>query len=188
MKMPARRPHIANIDFPRFYAAAVGSVRDARALYESLSNANTKARGTAKIMLHQAARMIWLGDRIERVARGRPALQITFFMIAAEAVAKLAAGYEKEGDSKKHVRMFFDIYCNEAQRKRLYEAVRDSFPHPPKSGDEVADFLYRIRCDVVHRGRYFDRTLSKRESLQEIRAVVLEAVVVAVRKVSGVGP
>jgi hypothetical protein len=87
MSEPARA-HIANIDFPALYAAAAGSLDAARTLYASLSYTGREEDRTAKIILHQAARMVWLADQIDAVARGRPALQIMFYMVAAEAVAK----------------------------------------------------------------------------------------------------
>lgn len=69
---------------------------------------------TAKLVLHQAARMIWLADRMGEFARGRPALQILFFMITAEAVAKLVFGYEGEGESKRHVDLFLKMFVTTA--------------------------------------------------------------------------
>lgn len=42
-----------------------------------------------KEVFHQAARLSWLGDRINEFAAGRPALQILFYLIAAETIAKL---------------------------------------------------------------------------------------------------
>jgi len=68
--------HVAAIDFPAFYAEAAGGPDIARMFYESLSNAGSEVRLTAKLILHQAGRMVWLADRIDAVARGRPALQI----------------------------------------------------------------------------------------------------------------
>jgi hypothetical protein len=180
-----RAPHVATIDFPEFYAAAAGGLDEARALYASLSNTGSEARRTAKIILNQAGRMVWLGDQLDKVARGRPALQIMFFMIAAEAVAKLAAGFHGEGRSRQYVRKFFATYCTEAQRQRLYRAFREATPPPPSSDDEMPDYLYKIRCDVVHRGWYFDMTIDNNDAcLREVRAVVLEAAVSAARKVS----
>ena len=177
-----RAPHVANIDFPEFYAAAVGGLKDARAFYDSLSNTGSEARRIAKIILHQAGRMVWLGDQLDKVARGRPALQIMFFIIAAEAVAKLAAGVEEEGRSQEYVHKFFATYCTNAQRERLYHALREATPHPPSSVGAIVDYLYEVRCDVVHRGKYFDVNLPN--PLDDVRAVILEAAVLAARKVS----
>jgi len=144
------RPHVATIDFPEFYAETMGSLEAARAFYDSVSHTGSEAGRTAKTILNQAARMVWLADRIDAFSRGRPALQIMFYMIAAEAVAKLAAGYDGEKQSKFYVRQFFTKYCSDAQRHRIYRALEWASPMPPSSSDEVVDYLYEIRR---HRGR-----------------------------------
>jgi hypothetical protein len=169
--------HVAAIDFPEFYAEAAGGLEAARALYDSLSRGSSEALGTARDIMHQAGRMVWLADRIDTVARARPALQIMFFMIAAEAVAKLAAGYEGERKSRPHVQLFFAKYCTAVQRARVYRALEWAVPRPPTSPDTIADYLYDIRCDVVHRGRYFGMTLPDEACIREVRAVVLEGAV-----------
>jgi hypothetical protein len=170
--------HVAAIDFPEFYAEAAGGLEASRALYGSLSHTGSDALRTGKVILHQAARMVWLGDQlVAAVARGRPALQIMFYMIAAEAVAKLAAGYEGEGRSRAHVRLFFDKHCTAAQRERIHRALDWAVPRPPRSPDAIADYLYDIRCEVVHRGHYFEVTLPAEECIREVRDVVLEGAV-----------
>jgi len=157
------RPHVANIDFPVFYASAFGNDEGrAREFYESLKDR------TAKIVLHQAARMLWLGDAVDKVSRGRPALQILFFMIAAEAVAKLANAYEGESDSRKYAKQFFLTICSEDHRRLLGKAFRD--PTGSSGGlspAEAVDFLYDVRCDVVHRGQYFMLHLPRPELEEE---------------------
>jgi hypothetical protein len=74
-----------------------------------------------------------------------------FFMIAAEAIAKLFEGYTKEGDSKRYACHFFVSICTDQQRKRLVAACRSAFPDVFGSPAAIAKHLYRIRCDVVHR-------------------------------------
>jgi hypothetical protein len=128
--------------------------------------------------------MVWLADRIDAVARGRPALQIMFYMIGAEAVAKLAAGYEGEGKSRAHVRLFFSKYCTAAQRERIRRALEWAVPLPPPSPEAIADYLYKIRCDVVHRGHYFEMTLPAEECILEVRTVVLEGTIRAAQELS----
>ncbi len=118
MSDPDERLHVANIDFAEFYALALGGLDEARAFYESLSGSGVEAKRTAKVIVNQAARMVWLADRIQEVSKGRPALPITFFIIAAEAVAKLADCFEDEGQSRVYVRRFFSDFCSEEQRAR----------------------------------------------------------------------
>jgi hypothetical protein len=176
--------HIANIDFPGFYAEAAGGLDAARELYDSLSNPGVPGRATAKLMLHQAGRMVWLADRVKAVSEGRPALQILFYMIAAEAVAKLAVDYDGDSESWKHVLIFFAVCLNPEQRNRMHRALEWAQPPPPTSPEELADYLYGLRCDVVHEGRYFEMTVLDDVCVTAVRSVFLEGVIGASRKVA----
>lgn len=178
------RLHVANIDFPEFYASVLGGLDAARTFYDSLSGSGVEAKRTAKVILNQAARMVWLADRIQEVSRGRPALPITFFIIAAEAVAKLADGFEDEGQSRHYVRQFFSVFCTKEQRARAHRALERAAPLPPTSPDAIADYLYSIRCDVVHQGRYFEMTVPSDLCVAEVRAIVLEGAAKAARDVA----
>jgi hypothetical protein len=180
------RQHVANIDVPDFYASALGDITAARTLYNSLSGSGVEETRTAKVILNQAARMVWLADRIQDVSAGRPALPITFFIIAAEAVAKLADGYEDEGKSRHYVRRFFSVFCTEDQRRRAYRALQWAVPLP-QSPDEIADYLYSIRCDVVHEGRYFEMSVPSDACVGEVRAIVLEGAANAAQSVAARG-
>ena len=156
--------HIGRVNFPALYADAFGGNTIAsKDFYEKVKAAakaeadahlaRTPAR-RAKQLLHDAARLIWLGDQIDRpdIAIGRPGLQVHFYIIAAEMVAKRWADFRDEGQSKKHVLLFFEKLCNEAHRKCLSGAFR------PKDDllawDEAVQLLYGVRCDVAHEGRY----------------------------------
>src|SRR5882672_5603353 len=102
-----RRMHIAEIDYQTFFGSAFSTQEAASAFIECVDKTPAKV-SPAKIALHQAARMLWLADQIEDVATGRPALQILFHLIAAEAVSKITVGFQGEGESRKHVRLFFE--------------------------------------------------------------------------------
>lgn len=149
----------------------------------------------AKIVIHQAARLLWLADRIDEVARGRPALLVMFYLIAAEAVAKIVFGFAGQGQSRKYVRRFFQDICSEQHRARLGRAFCAS-SEGYLDVLEVVDLLYKVRCDVVHEGQYFnfmlpdragmeglligqdegqeDDTLEARITARELRQIVLE--------------
>lgn len=176
------RRHVADIPYADFYADTLGE--DARTFYDSLPAWGSEAVRTAKVMLHQTARMVWLADRIQEVSKGRPAVPITFYIIAAEAVAKLAAGFAKEGQSRRFVREFFAKRCTEAQRARMHRALEWATPSPPRSPDGLWEYLYRVRCDVVHEGRYFDMTVEDEVCIAEVRTVVLEAALNTARAIS----
>ncbi len=148
-------PNISRIDYARFFASAfVGGTRAARQFHDSLSSAGGQQIHNALLIMNHTARLLWLADRVERVARGRPGLQIMFFMIAAEAVAKLFDDYAGEGDSKRYALRFFASICSQEHRDRLV-ALSSGLPHAGSSPTAVAEHLYRIRCDVAHRWRYF---------------------------------
>jgi hypothetical protein len=189
------KPHIADIDFPSFYAEVFPNLDAAKSFYAQLEALPPK-RNSAKIVFHQAARMVWLADQIDEVARGRPAFQILFYVIAAELVAKIAFHFEGEGESRKHVRKFFAEICSDNTRARLAGLFARTHSGPVSS-EEAVDLLYAIRCDVAHEGRYSsfhlplsgdafpqlttvgDESLIANLTIQDLRRMVLEGAVLA---------
>ncbi len=115
---PKEMMYIAAIDFPEFYRGAFGGNNGAAEFVTCVRKISGEDN-QAKIVLHQAARMIWLSDRMEEVAKDRSALQILFFLIAAEAVAKLVNGVNDEGRSRQQVRSFFEDICSQNHRRLL---------------------------------------------------------------------
>ncbi len=149
---PMRR-HIAEIDFPALYAEVFPSLDAAKAFYSEV-DALPPGKNSAKIVFHQTARMIWLADQIDEVARGRPAFQVLFYLIAAELVAKLTFEFNGDGESKKYVRRFFAEICDDDARNKLASSF-SRLPYGELSSDDVVNLLYGIRCDVVHEGMYY---------------------------------
>jgi hypothetical protein len=194
--------HIADIDFAAFYMSAFnGSLEASTKFYESVATPGVYS--DAKTILHQTARMLWLADRIDEVATGRPAFQILFYLTAAELVAKIFWKYEGEGESRKHVQKFFSEICDSPQKERLQKAFR-TVGNGFLTLEAAVGFLYRIRCDVVHRGQYFQFSLPMEGrdhipllsgsgndnviaeiTLMELRQIVLEGAVLAAKKVAG---
>ena len=143
------RVHIAEIDYCDVFLPAFDSIEECRDFYEKLKQVDI-----VKYMFHQTARMIWLGDKIEMgLAKGRPSLQVLFYLIAAEAVAKTANHFQEEGQSRYYVKKFFENYCDIEDLGRIKNSIESRTILSDKSG---IDFLYDIRCDVVRQGRYFD--------------------------------
>ncbi len=191
--------HIARIDFSDFYAAAFESVGVGKDFYQRVESLQVR-KNDAKIILNQAARMIWLADRIDHVAHSRPAFQILFYLIAAELVAKIESGFEGEGMSKKHVLKFFCEMCSQEHRDRLATAFSYCLGSYI-SLESTVNLLYEVRCDVVHRGVYYDFSLRTESdgipllsssqrgapvaeiSIDEIRRIVLEGTVQAAKQV-----
>jgi hypothetical protein len=190
--------HVARIDLPEFYLPGFETADEARAFVEQ-ARAIPVDVSPAKRILHQAARMIWLGDRLHAVAASRPALQVLFYLIAAEATAKLLRGFSDEGKSKEHVRLFFEQICSDEHRAQLASGFRLEGQFGTPSIRAVVDLLYAIRCDVVHEGRYFefqmqepgedpcitgvgDQVITVKMSIHDLRQIVLQGAVRAVRQ------
>jgi len=196
------KPHVARIDMVEFYRRAFETAEEARAFVDQARAVPLEA-SPAKRMLNQAARMIWLGDQLHSVAASRPALQVLFYLIAAEASAKLLQGFRGEGDSKKHVRLFFEEICSDEHRAQLTSGFRlpGHVGAPPIRA--VVDLLYDLRCDVAHEGRYFefqmpdpdesscitgagDQIVTVRMTIDDLRQIVLEGAVRAVSRAMSV--
>lgn len=198
--------HIASIDYPAFYVPAFASPDESARFFESVEAlTHSSCRRRTKSVLHQAARMLWLSDRMDEVARGRPALQVLFYLIAAEAIAKLVFKFKGKGASRAHVQKFFTQVCDESHRERLGRAFSFSGGVPFVPAMKVVDFLYDVRCDVAHEGRYFgmhllqspDTTPTLTEwtpgvhiiahiTAEELRQIILEGAVLGARQVIAV--
>jgi hypothetical protein len=195
--IPEAQVHIAEIDFPQLYAQVFGSLDASTKFFETIRSL-PDSKKDAKIVLHQAGRVVWLADRIDEVARGRPAFQILFYLVAAELVAKIAAGFEGEGQSRSHVQKFFAEICSSESKQRLSRAFRNA-GNVYLSLTATVDLLYDVRCDVVHRGQYYTFSLPRSESstpmlsslgehspvaeisLPELRQIVLQGTVLAAK-------
>ncbi len=186
-------PHIARIDFVEFYIAGTGSRAESQRLEDDIDSIeNIDRRQTALVARNQGARMLWLADRMDDLATGRPALNILFYFIAAEAVAKLLDRFTDEGFSRRYVREFFSRWCTEDHRRRLARA----FATTRGSWENAVDYLYDLRCDVAHEGKYFNFHLPDPGGLPvgngsviaymplaELRQIVIEGIVNGVRQV-----
>ena len=188
--------HVANIDFTNFYSEAFDSTSGVSSFVKCVKGL-TSTTNKAKIVIHQAGRLVWLADRIEEYASGRPALQILFYTIAAEAVAKIVMDYRGESESKKHVKIFFEDICSDSSREILRHAFSTSLSCGFLGLKEAIDYLYKIRCDVAHEGKYFayalredipmltptsDEFLIAHTTLQELRRIVLEGALLGAMK------
>ncbi len=114
-------------------------------------------RHKAKIMMHQAQRLISLADDIATIRPEKESLQLLFLLVCAENMAKLFDSYEEDGKSRAYVRKFFSDFVVGADRQLL----ESSFVRASSTSltvltlGEVVDILYSVRCDVVHEGRYW---------------------------------
>ena len=189
---------ITSLDRKKFLADALGDTRRASDLY---ARAQSAADSTAKVILHQTARLVSLADWMDEVAPSRPALKIFFFVVLAEAVAKMAFAFSGEGQSKAYVHRFFAEPCPEPDRDRLAAAFRrtDTTPHTLLTTSEAVDVLYNVRNSVAHRGEYFlfnllepghtatitpykGGTLQALLSANELRDIVIRGAIAAAEK------
>lgn len=158
-------------------------------------------RTPAKIILHQAGRMVRVGDELRGIEPGSHAFQVMFLTIAAEAVAKLYFDFREEGESRKYAQRFFGEICEERDRERLNRAFWALRSGRYLSSDEAVNFLYDVRCDLAHEAKYDTFYLEVQPGVQhfipgwrggeplrveitldEIRRIVLKGAVVACRK------
>lgn len=113
--------HVSMLNFEELYASACAEPERARRFVRCVRAINASVCA-AKIALHRAGRLVSLSDQIQTVAAGRPGLSIMFLVFAAEAVGKLVRGFEGEGQSKRHVRVFFEEICSDRARLELAQA------------------------------------------------------------------
>jgi len=114
-----------------------------------------------KIMLHQTIRLISLSDDIPVIRPEDETLQLLFLIMCAENIAKLHAGFQGIGQSRKYVEVFFESFLSAEDKNRLGEGfVFISENASPRENLKAIGFkkavclLYDIRCDVVHEGNY----------------------------------
>jgi len=190
----AEHPHIATIDFEEFYRPIFSTPTECKTFCERVESA-PEAQRPVKVVFHQAARLTWLGDRINDIAKGRPALQILFYLITAETIAKLTYIFDGKGDSRKYVHAFFEKLCSNTDQETLAKAFRESPNGRPLGLQEAIDLLYDVRCDVAHRGMYYvftlpldeggypalvslgDRTVETTLTLNKVREIVLRGAI-----------
>jgi hypothetical protein len=127
------------------------SSRDTATEFVAACEVRTAASEKAMLLMHQTQRLVSLADDIVKI-RPRDSLRVLFLLICAESVAKLHAGFNKEGGSRKYTQKFFtDFVCPE-DKKRIEAGFIDD---RHLSLEAVVNHLYDIRCDVVHEGHYW---------------------------------
>lgn len=110
----------------------------------------------AKIMMHQTQRLVSLADDIPQIRPRKESLQLLFLLICAENISKLHYNFDKEGQSRKYTRRFFE----ELLPQKYHDSLQFGFSNidrqqPPLTVRNIVDLLYDVRCDVVHEGKYW---------------------------------
>jgi hypothetical protein len=146
----------------------------------------------AKLIMHQTRRLIHLANNIPQIEPKRESLQLLFLIICAECVAKLHQGFSADGQSRRHVRLFFNTLLPAAYREKLCNGFV-STTYKPLRLRRIIDLLYDVRCDVVHEGRYWMFTLHDgstdmlnvdpnfiaRLSIEELRDIIIQGCIAA---------
>lgn len=119
---------------------------------------DTRQKRNIRAIILQTQRLIYLADNADKIKPSRDALKLLFLIICAEAVAKLYKNFEEEGQSRYYVKMFFQEICDPQDWDSLSGAIITDKPRRPSvlSSVEFVDFLYEVRCSVVHEGRYWE--------------------------------
>jgi len=138
-----------------FYAPFFASHEKARIFVERFENLSFKnSHHPAKIMMHQAHRLISLADDLPQIRPQRESLQLLFLLICAEHISKLHDNFSGEGRSRAYTRRFFEELLPEEHRDSL-RCGFSHIDHHPLTVREIVDLFYDVRCDVVHGGRYW---------------------------------
>lgn len=111
----------------------------------------------AKIMMHQAQRLISIADDLPHIRPHAESLQLMFYMVCAEHLAKLHHKFNGEGRSREYVRRFFANFVTGGDRGKMEAAFTDHTDHLMRHlpFERAVDLLYDVRCDVVHEGNYW---------------------------------
>jgi hypothetical protein len=141
-----------------FYIPYFTNEDEARNFVECCENESGPT--SAKLIMHQTQRLISLSNEVAILRPGQDGLQLLFLIVCAETVAKLAYNYNGEGKSKEYVTKFFSDFVNDVDKTRITHGFvgfkNEQFPF-----ETIIDKLYRIRCEVVHEGRYWGFSFSE---------------------------
>ena len=175
-----------------FYAPFFESREKARQFVEDLEKLSKKH--VAKLMMHQAQRLVSLADDFPQIRAGNESLQLLFLLICAEHISKLHADFNLEGQSKAYTRRFFEELLTRGDQDRLRSGFRRENLQSLNLR-EIVDLLYDVRCDVVHEGKYWgfhfhdgktamintDPDVNVYIRLQEFRDIVVRGCINAVK-------
>jgi hypothetical protein len=107
----------------------------------------------AKIMMHQAQRLVSFADDLFKIRKNNETLPLLFLLICAENIAKLSDNFNGEGHSKLHVRNFLSWFLTPEEQDKLCTNITRN-DRRSLYLQETIDALYEVRCDVVHEGKY----------------------------------
>ena len=183
--------HIAEIDYKEFFKDYFSSKSEFDDFYKNIYSIDNAPK-----MFHQTARIISLADKLGDYIAYRPAINLLFYIMTAELVAKLYYDFHEEGKSKEFVKKFFNDFCTVDNKFKLSTSIKKDDTY--LSFEDVIDFFYKIRCDVVHEGNYYKYFFNEGNSdkniysnaelpnykinirIEEIRKIIIESSINAV--------
>ena len=136
-----------------FYAPHFPSLPEAQVFVDACE-AQAPPNNSAKIIMHQGARLVSLADDITKIRPRRESLQIFLLIVCAEAISKLDRNAPEGLGSRRAVRRFFGEFVPGELRSCLASGFRRNSGEALRL-DDVVDILYEVRCDVAHKGEYW---------------------------------
>ena len=183
--------HIGNLDYKLFYKDCFSNENEYVEFYEKI-----KTCDNAPKMFHQTARIISLADQLGGYIYDRPAINMLFYIMTAELVAKLYHNFNEDGQSKKYVKKFFVEFTSNNNKTILENSIKKN--NVFISLDEVVEFFYKIRCDVVHEGNYYKYSFQSKNtsessiniqlpkyeviiSIEDVRNIIIDSSINAIK-------
>ncbi len=177
-----------------FYAPHFPDMAEAEA-FVNACEAQVLPRNSAKIIMHQAQRLISLADDIVKIRPYRESLQIFFLIVCAEAIAKLDSSAPQSLGSAEAVQRFFRDFVPDWGKSALASGLVNHSDNP-LGLEETVKVLYHVRCDVVHEGELssialhdgvtpmlsVDPAVIARISIRQLRDIVVAGCIEAGKK------
>ena len=113
--------------------------------------AQAPPHNSAKIIMHQAQRLISLAEDIVEIRPGMEPLQVFFLIVCAEAIVKLDSSAPSGLGSKESVQRFFHEFVPAPKQQELANGFT-SHDSSPVGLEKAVYLLYGVRCDLVHEG------------------------------------
>jgi|GEM_PF-3430112 hypothetical protein len=144
--------HVAVLDIAKYF----GNFFESRKIQEFCKQVSVHENEIiATKIINNSARLSWVADKIDSVAKGRPAFQILFYIMIAESAAKLEDNFTENGKSKHYSIKFFENFLTEYFSSLLSSAFKNARSQKFLNVKEAATLLYNLRCDLAHEGKYF---------------------------------
>jgi len=152
--------HERYIAWRKFYRKEFNTLQEFRDFAQKcLKSRNDKSH----LVLTTGEDLIKLADQADKLVKGRPAFQIFFLVICAEAIYRILKNLpHKRNISSKSVRHFCKVYFSSDDQKKFQKWFQRSLADEKiqatgtgMSIEEIIDYFYRIRCEIAHQGRYW---------------------------------